>query len=113
MNRRTAAAALGAMAAMSIGATVDYVTAGAAPDQRSSAAGTSSAARTSGAASTTTSTRSESRTTVRDGVARCSVRIVTTTNGRREVRTDRDRGAECSARAELNATTTESRSGRP
>jgi hypothetical protein len=106
MNRRTAAAALGAMAAMSIGATVDYVTADATRSQRSSGASASGA-------STTTSTRSESRTTVRDGVARCSVRIVTTTNGRKEVRTDRDRGAECSARAELNVTTTESRGGRP
>ncbi len=107
MNRRTAAAALGAVAALSIGLTVDYVTAGATQTQRSSGASTSSGART------TTSTRAESRTTVRDGVARCSVRIVTTVNGRREVRTDRDHGAECSARAELNATTTESRSGRP
>jgi hypothetical protein len=101
VKRRTAAAALGAIAALSIGVTVDHVTAGA-----------TQAARSSGA-TTTTTTRSESRTTVRDGVARCSVRIVTTTNGRREVRSDRDRGAECSAHAELNVTTTESRSGRP
>jgi hypothetical protein len=110
VNPRTAAAALVAMAALSIGLTVDYITAGA-TQRTGQAKGTARQSATT--TTTTTSMRSESHTTMRNGVARCSVRIVTQVNGRKEVRTDRDRGTECSAHAELSATTTESRSGRP